>query len=846
MRPLYLIAVVGTRLITVLSTLLISYLLSPQSFGYYTLVVTNALLMQMLFGAWLTSIANRVLATDHTLDREAMSAIASGFVLITCAGAIVLLGYSIAVTAHGFRWVLVAVLAFALIFYDTTLAIQNAAGNEVAYARLAMSRNCLAFALSIVFILAGAGFPGAVAGQILGTIIPVVATPSIIRLWVTVRPSFSAVATLRRHLSLGISGAAALGIYILANAPSRNIMEHTVGAANVGIWALCSDLFYGPLAVVANAYGLSQVRLLYLAAQAKDENLLAREARGLVEFTLAVTLPYAIGGAFFAPKIVALVFSPAQTANATIVVVPAVLQGAALLVLYSLASVALARRRFGLILAMVSTTAGAATLAVWSGGTLERMAWASSLASICSVALWLAWNAAKGYVCPRKAELGKLLVASIILAGVAAFGGHLLAFSGGWVISLLLAGGAFVVTALMLRLRGLLDALPSSLHTWLPAACVQDVPMMANRILLLRSLPLERDSRSTKMMAEYKRHGHVTAALVWSRGDAVQDRDDTIVCKVPGGYGQKLRGLAARIQWMIFMARQMITRRRDYDVIHTVDFDTAFISVPLGRLLGKTVIYDAFDSIGAILESGPLAKVLAILERMWMRSSSIVIFPDPIRLEQYGIAITPSITFISNIPDTHERPPEPIIAKNDAPLRIVYIGTLEAQHRGLEYIPDICRMLSSKIEFVVGGTGSLHDFFVEQEKHVGNLRYIGHQTYPQALKEMADSDILYGPYLLSTPAHRYASPNKMYEHLVLGRPLLTNTGTPPAALVEDAQSGFLFDGSRDGLFILLDSLDRTQCRAAGVRARQIWDERFAMLRAEQLERFFTLLHSESV
>ena len=464
MRPLYLIAVVGTRLITVLSTLSISYLLSPADFGYYALIITNALFVQMLFGAWLTSIANRVLATDRALDRDAMSAIASGFMLVTVAVAGAFLAYSLATSTNGFRLVLVASLAFTLIFYDTTLAIQNAAGHELAYARLAMLRNCLAFMLSIAFILCGTGFPGAVAGQILGTVIPITAMPSIIQLWAAVRPSYSAFATLRRHLSLGVAGAATLGIYILANAPSRNIMEHTVGAANVGIWALCSDLFYGPLAVIANAYGLSQVRLLYLAAHADDEKTLARHARGLVEFTLAVAVPYAIGGVFFARQIVALVFPTAQAANAADIVVPAVLQGAALLVLYSLASVALARQRFGLILSMVSMTAGVATLAVFFGGALERMAWASSLASIGSVSFWLAWNTACGYVRLRLVELGKLLAASIALIGAAVLADHLLAFPGGWMLALLFAGSAFAITALLLGLAGLLDTLPPGLR----------------------------------------------------------------------------------------------------------------------------------------------------------------------------------------------------------------------------------------------------------------------------------------------------------------------------------------------------------------------------------------------
>lgn len=365
------------------------------------------------------------------------------------------------------------------------------------------------------------------------------------------------------------------------------------------------------------------------------------------------------------------------------------------------------------------------------------------------------------------------------------------------------------------------------------------------RILLLRSLPLERDSRSTKMVSEYRRRGHDTTALVWSRGDPIDDQANTIICEVPSGYGRKLRGLAARARWMGFMAKQMVLRRHEYDVVHTVDFDTAIVSVPLGRILKKTVVYDAFDSIGAMLVSGAVSIILSKLERWWIRAASIAIFPDPIRLQQYGIIKSEKTAFIGNIPETSDYVAEPV-RYSEGPLRIVYIGTLEADHRGLEYIPRVCDALLGKIEFIVGGTGNLHEYFLQQCAERSNLTYIGYQSYDKALQHMADADVLYGPYLLSTPAHRYASPNKMYEHLVLGRPLLTNIGTPPATLVNMANSGFLFDGSCEGLQILLASLDREHCRSAGARARRCWDDAFSTLRNEQLERFFTLLQAETV
>lgn len=362
---------------------------------------------------------------------------------------------------------------------------------------------------------------------------------------------------------------------------------------------------------------------------------------------------------------------------------------------------------------------------------------------------------------------------------------------------------------------------------------------MMPTVMMLRSLPLERDSRSTRMAQEYQRRGHRVLRLVWSRGDPVADRTDTIVCEAAGGYGLRLRGLMARLRWMMFITTQMIAYRRRYGIVHAVDFDTAIIGVPLGRLLGKTVVYDAFDSIGAILGDGRLGSAMMALERRWISAASIVIFPDPIRLSQYGVPRTPVTAIISNIPDAYDDVPNPL---NDrARLRVVYIGTLEAKHRGLEYIPVICEKLAEKIEFVVGGTGELHDFFVSKAAEIGNLSYIGHQSYPEALRQMANADVMYGPYLLSTPAHRYASPNKMYEHLVLGKPLVTNVGTPPATLVAEAGSGFLFDGTLADLFATFSALNAPACRVAGHRGRQLWEGKFSTLRGIQLDGFFSML-----
>ncbi|HYD12465.1 MAG TPA: hypothetical protein VEC11_06430 [Allosphingosinicella sp.] len=367
------------------------------------------------------------------------------------------------------------------------------------------------------------------------------------------------------------------------------------------------------------------------------------------------------------------------------------------------------------------------------------------------------------------------------------------------------------------------------------------------RVLLIKSMPLERDSRSQKMVAEYRRRGSRVINLLWTRGDPVAEEEDLVAFRRAGRYGAKLGSLFNYMLWLGFIARTIVRLRKSIEIIHLVDFNTALVGVPLGRLFGKLVVYDAGDHFAQVFPQGSWRwRLSARWERRLVERSDLAIFPDPIRLTQYGVEHIRHACIVGNIPeeDTAVLPDPAASRPCSGPFTMVYIGTLEAEHRGLEYVPRLCADHPGRIAFIVGGLGQLTDYFREQAEGLDNLAYVGPQPYAEALRLMAGADALYGPYLLSTPAHLYAAPNKMYEHLLLGRPLITNSGTPPAALVEAHGTGFLFDGSYEALDRLVASLDRDACAKAGARARRLWEVEYRDLRQRQVEEYFVALNAK--
>jgi glycosyltransferase involved in cell wall biosynthesis len=366
-------------------------------------------------------------------------------------------------------------------------------------------------------------------------------------------------------------------------------------------------------------------------------------------------------------------------------------------------------------------------------------------------------------------------------------------------------------------------------------------------VAFVRSMPLNRDSRSSKMLQEYQRRGFATMAVIWSRGEAVQRDDGYAACFTgAGGYGRRLGNLWVRLRWMAFAASYIWRCRKQIDAIHSVDLDIGIICVPMGRLLQIPVIYDAFDHMASFFPGGALSRLLAIVERWVIALSAIVILPDPARLKQYGIAESKRTLIIGNIPESLDAETKASIstnvvfsAKPNDPLHLVYVGTLEAEHRALEAIPGVCDKLQGKIRFSVAGVGFLEDFFSEQSMRRSNLHFAGHLAYHEAIKLMMTADCLYGPYLLTTAAHQYAVPNKMYEHLAFGKPLLTNSGTPVSNLVSREQSGFLFDGSENGLVAAIEQLTREECQRVGLKARAAWQRSYCKMRATQLSSYFS-------
>ncbi len=312
----YLLAVIFNRVGSLLALLLLSYILTPDAFGSYAMMMINALFVHTLGGSWLSMAATRQMALQgagNDLASKSRLIVAAGYIILAECGLALLFASYHAITGRGVTYEeLMAVLSLAigLLLFDLTTAANNALGQDAAYLKANIIRNIGGSLMSISAALAGAAVPLIVCGQTAGILLALLLCRSSKDTWRQAlrkaRPAVLQWAHVLELFLFGIAGTLALGLLVCVNGLVRNFVLATDGAAASGVFALVGDIFNAPLVLLGTAFSLSKMRELYQSAQLPKRDQLHLH-RQFVATICSMTIPYAVGGYLAAPAIASLI-----------------------------------------------------------------------------------------------------------------------------------------------------------------------------------------------------------------------------------------------------------------------------------------------------------------------------------------------------------------------------------------------------------------------------------------------------------------------------------------------------------------------------------------------------------
>lgn len=337
------------------------------------------------------------------------------------------------------------------------------------------------------------------------------------------------------------------------------------------------------------------------------------------------------------------------------------------------------------------------------------------------------------------------------------------------------------------------------------------------RIVFLRSNPVNPDSRVEKEVNSLIKEGYDVKIVAWDRGkkhnfiESILNLDEGRVkiyrCGIPATYGGGMRkNIIPLIKFQIKLFQWLYLNRKEFDVIHACDFDTALIACIFAKMYKKKLVYDIFDFyVDSYNVPSYLKKIIKKVDYYVINSANAVIICSEQRKEQIKGSNPKQIIVLHNTPKMYAQK-FCKLKSCSTNIKIVYVGIL-SRHRFLEEIVDVIKN-NENFEFHVGGFGELERYFEQMSKKYKNIIYYGKMPYNKTLELEASCDIMVAIYDPKIPNHKYSAPNKFYEALMLGKPIIMAKNTGMSNYVIENDIGEVIEYDKESFKSALENLSK--------------------------------------
>jgi glycosyltransferase involved in cell wall biosynthesis len=262
-------------------------------------------------------------------------------------------------------------------------------------------------------------------------------------------------------------------------------------------------------------------------------------------------------------------------------------------------------------------------------------------------------------------------------------------------------------------------------------------------------------------------------------------------------------------------------------VVHVSDLDTLLPALCIKRLRRVRIFYSIFDFYADNL-SKPLflKKLIAFVERLGIGSTDALFLVDPSRYEQIEGARINRLSFLYNSPPDFKGKLQE--AKISSEVILFYAGVIH-RSRGLVNVLSAMNGVEG-VKLIMAGTGPDRTVLESLPKTLqSKVKYIGYIPYEEVIRNSLSADILFALYDPNVPGNTYASPNKLFEAMMCGKPIIVNTETTAARIVEKEKCGLVVpyddvEGIKKAILSLKQNPD--QRLALGRNGRIAYEKRY--------------------
>lgn len=355
-------------------------------------------------------------------------------------------------------------------------------------------------------------------------------------------------------------------------------------------------------------------------------------------------------------------------------------------------------------------------------------------------------------------------------------------------------------------------------------------------VIIIRTTSIYNDSRVMKEINSLSRNGYHVVVLGWNRDGIASEKCQEVFENDVSFYFFKtqlknigIRHIDKLTLWFIWVYEMLnkLVNSNGIFIIHACDLDAgipATYFVKRNKLRSLRLVYDIFDYyVDAHHIPSMVRSRIENLETSIINTADLTIICNEERKWQIRKSQPKKLVVIHNAPDLRNIEIPDISEEYD----YAYCGSL-APLRLLKEIFDAYSEYQD-IRMVIGGYGIYDVLAKKMDGCYQNFLFEGALSYPDVLKTEVSAKVLSAVYDPTITNHKLAAPNKFYEAMALGKPLIVCRGTGIDKIVEKENLGIIIPYNAGAFFAALYRLinDSALRMTMGNNAKKIFIKKYS-------------------
>jgi len=278
--------------------------------------------------------------------------------------------------------------------------------------------------------------------------------------------------------------------------------------------------------------------------------------------------------------------------------------------------------------------------------------------------------------------------------------------------------------------------------------------------------------------------------------------------QLPAMIGGGIKNIVPLIKYNNILYDWLDDNKETYDAIHAVDYDTGSVALKIKKKYGKIIIYHIADFYADSRLKIPniIKKYLRNKEYNVIDNADATIICTDDRKEQIAGSNPKNLTVVHNTPPVKQK--DLVINPIDDKIKITYVGGQEKKR----FIDQAISTIKNRSNYQLTLAGSVGDAreSIRDISNIKNIDFMGKVSYDRALELYENTDMMFAIYDPNHPNHRYSAANKVYEAMLLGRPIVVANNTGMDKIVRAEDMGYTIDFNQESFEKLLEYLSNNK------------------------------------